>query len=67
MRAAKFYMAAQVETGHLCPIPMTRAPWRRWQRQTDLGAKAMPVIATDAYDPEFAPWRTKRGMTLFWA
>ena len=25
MRAAKFYMAAQVETGHLCPITMTRA------------------------------------------
>src|ERR1700704_5932829 len=26
VRAAKFYMAAQVETGHLCPITMTRAP-----------------------------------------
>ena len=25
MRAAKFYMAAQVETGHLCPVTMTRA------------------------------------------
>src|ERR1700694_1204827 len=25
VRAAKFYMAAQVETGALCPIPMTRA------------------------------------------
>ncbi len=25
VRAAKFYMAAQVETGHLCPITMTRA------------------------------------------
>ncbi len=24
-RAARFYMAAQVETGHLCPITMTRA------------------------------------------
>jgi putative acyl-CoA dehydrogenase len=24
----------------------------------------MPVIATDAYDPGFAPWWTKRGMTL---
>src|ERR1700731_744386 len=25
IRAAKFYMAAGVETGHLCPITMTRA------------------------------------------
>src|SRR5438477_11995472 len=24
LRAAKFYIAAQVETGHLCPISMTR-------------------------------------------
>src|SRR5947209_11212850 len=25
VRAAKFYMASQVEAGHLCPITMTRA------------------------------------------
>src|SRR5215831_1249824 len=25
MRAARFYMAAQIESGHLCPITMTRA------------------------------------------
>src|SRR5580658_2352408 len=25
VRAARFYMAAQVETGHLCPLTMTRA------------------------------------------
>ncbi len=29
VRAARFYMAAQVETGHLCPITMTRARLRR--------------------------------------
>jgi putative acyl-CoA dehydrogenase len=63
-RAAKFYMAAQVETGHLCPITMTRASVAALAAQPDLLAKAMPVIATEAYDPEFAPWWTKRGMTL---
>jgi putative acyl-CoA dehydrogenase len=63
-RAAKFYMAAQVETGHLCPITMTRASVAALAAQPDLLAKTMPVIATDAYDPEFAPWWTKRGMTL---
>src|SRR5437764_806451 len=64
IRAAKFYMAAQVETGHLCPITMTRASVAALSAQPDLLAKAMPVISTRAYDPDFAPWWSKRGMTL---
>jgi putative acyl-CoA dehydrogenase len=64
VRASKFYMAAQVETGHLCPITMTRASVAALAAQPDLLAQAMPVIATRAYDPTFAPWPTKRGMTL---
>jgi putative acyl-CoA dehydrogenase len=64
VRAAKFYMAAQVETGHLCPITMTRASVAALAAQPDLLASTMPVIATRSYDPSFAPWWTKRGMTL---
>ena len=64
VRAAKFYMAAGVETGHLCPITMTRASVAALAVQPDLLAKAMPVIGTRAYDPAFAPWPAKRGMTL---
>jgi putative acyl-CoA dehydrogenase len=64
VRAAKFYMAAGVETGHLCPITMTRASVAALAAQPDLLAKTMPVIGTSAYDPSFAPWWTKRGMTL---
>src|SRR6202795_1035988 len=64
VRAAKFYIASQVETGHLCPITMTRASVAALSAQPDLLAKAMPVIATRSYDPAFAPWWTKRGMTL---
>ena len=64
VRAAKFYMAAEVETGHLCPITMTRASVAALGAQPDLLAKAMPVIATRSYDPEFSPWWNKRGMTL---
>jgi putative acyl-CoA dehydrogenase len=64
VRAAKFYMAAQVETGHLCPVTMTRASVAALAAQPDLLAKTMPVIATRAYDSTFAPWPTKRGMTL---
>jgi putative acyl-CoA dehydrogenase len=64
VRAAKFYLAAQVETGHLCPITMTRASVAALTAEPDLLARTMPVIATRAYDPSFAPWPTKRGMTL---
>jgi putative acyl-CoA dehydrogenase len=64
LRAAKFYIASQVETGHLCPITMTRAAVAALASQPDLLAKTMPVIATRSYDPSFAPWWTKRGMTL---
>src|SRR5205809_3161394 len=64
VRAARFYMAAQVETGHLCPITMTRASVAALAAQPDLLAKTMCVIANRAYDPSFAPWWTKRGMTL---
>jgi putative acyl-CoA dehydrogenase len=64
LRAARFYMAAQVETGHLCPITMTRASVAALATQPDLLAKVMPVIFTRSYDPTFAPWWTKRGMTL---
>ena len=64
VRAAKFYMAAGVETGHLCPITMTRASVAALAVQPDLLTKTMPVIGTWAYDPTFAPWPSKRGMTL---
>src|SRR5256885_7680958 len=64
IRAARFYMASQVETGHLCPITMTRASVAALAAQPDLLAKTMCVIANRAYDPSFAPGPTKRGITL---
>lgn len=64
IRAAKFYMGAQVETGHLCPITMTRASVAALAMQPDLLARVMPVLSTKSYDPSFAPWWEKRGMTL---
>lgn len=64
IRAAKFYMASQIETGHLCPITMTRASVAALAMQPDLLARVMPVLSTKNYDPSFAPWWEKRGMTL---
>jgi len=63
-RAAKFFIAAQVETGHLCPITMTRASVAALASDEALRAQIMPVLGTRTYDSAFAPWWTKRGMTV---
>ena len=63
-RAARFYMAAQVETGHLCPITMTHAAVAALAVEQALVAKFMPKIMSRRYDPRFRPWWEKRGITL---
>lgn len=64
MRAARFYMAAQVETGHLCPITMTRAALAALAVEPSVAAKVMPKVLTRSYDSEFRPFWEKSGMTL---
>ncbi len=64
LRAAKFYMAAQVESGHLCPITMTRAAVGALATEQKLLALVMPKIASRAYDPSFTAWPSKQGITL---
>jgi putative acyl-CoA dehydrogenase len=63
-RAARFYMAAQVETGHLCPITMTRAAVAALTAEPPLIAKLMPKIMSRRYDSSFRPWWEKTGITL---
>jgi putative acyl-CoA dehydrogenase len=64
LRAARFYMAAQVETGHLCPITMTRAALAALAAEPALLAKVAPKVLSRSYDPAFRPWWQKSGMTL---
>ena len=63
-RAARFYMAAQVETGHLCPLTMTRAALAALAAAPELAAKVVPKVLTRSYDASFRPWWEKSGMTL---
>src|SRR5580692_2947799 len=63
-RSARFYMAAQVETGHLCPITMTRASVAALAAEPALAAQVVRKVATRSYDPTFRPWPEKSGMTL---
>jgi putative acyl-CoA dehydrogenase len=63
-RSARFYMAGQVETGHLCPITMTRASVAALTAEPALAAQVVPKITTRNYDATFRPWSEKSGMTL---
>ncbi len=64
LRTARFYMAAQVETGHLCPVTMTRAALAALAVEPALAAKFVPKVVTRRYDAVFRPWWEKSGMTL---
>src|SRR5512132_6728 len=63
-RAARFYMAAQIETGHLCPVTMTHAAVAALAVERELVAELMSKIMSRRYDPRFRAWREKSGITL---
>ncbi|MGA3310189.1 MAG: isovaleryl-CoA dehydrogenase [Xanthobacteraceae bacterium] len=63
-RAARYYMTAQVESGHLCPITMTRAALAPLAAEPALLAQVAPKVVTTTYDPAFRPWWEKPGITL---
>jgi putative acyl-CoA dehydrogenase len=64
VRSACFYMAGQVETGHLCPTTMTRAAVAALAAEPTLAAKLLPKILSRHYDSHFRPWWEKTGITL---
>jgi putative acyl-CoA dehydrogenase len=63
-RAARFYMVAQVENGHMCPITMTRASVAALRAAPDLLNLLLPKILARDYDPSFRPWTEKAAITL---
>jgi len=63
-RAARYYMVAQVENGHMCPVTMTRASVAAFASDPALVGMLMPKLTSRHYDPMFRPWREKVGITL---
>jgi putative acyl-CoA dehydrogenase len=63
-RAARFYMVAQVENGHMCPVTMTRAAVAGFGGEPALVKMLMPKLMSRHYDPMLRPWREKIGVTL---
>jgi putative acyl-CoA dehydrogenase len=64
VRAARYYMAAQIESGHLCPITMTHAAVAALAAAPALAERLMPKILSRDYDPHFLPWWEKTAITL---
>jgi putative acyl-CoA dehydrogenase len=63
-RAAQYYMMAQAEAGHLCPITMTHAAVPSLAHQPGMLQALLPKIASTAYDPAFVPIEQKKSITL---
>ncbi|MEJ0076487.1 MAG: acyl-CoA dehydrogenase family protein [Alphaproteobacteria bacterium] len=63
-RAARYFMVAQVENGHMCPITMTRAGVGALAAEPAILQKMIGKIAARTYDPTFRPWWEKDSMTL---
>ncbi|HVG50505.1 MAG TPA: acyl-CoA dehydrogenase family protein [Xanthobacteraceae bacterium] len=63
-RAARYYMIAQIENGHMCPVTMTRAAVGALAAGPALRAKVMPKISSRQYDARFLPWTEKSGITI---
>ncbi len=61
-RAAKFYVWAQAEAGHGCPISMTYAAVPALHHAADLDARFSPRLAAPVYQPGLAPPDGKAGL-----
>jgi putative acyl-CoA dehydrogenase len=61
-RAAKFYVWAQAEPGHGCPISMTYAVVPALRHAPALAGRFEPLLAARRYDPGLRPPETKAGL-----
>jgi putative acyl-CoA dehydrogenase len=61
-RAAKFFVWAQGETGHLCPISMTYAVVPALRHNASLAARYEPLLESAVYDFGLREPDTKQGL-----
>ncbi len=64
IRAMRFYMTAQLECGHLCPITMTSASLAALMSNPKLFREWAPRVTTRKYDKSQKPPVEKAGLTL---
>ena len=64
VRAAKLYLAAQMEPGHCCPITMTNAARPVLERAGAAGEAWLQKTRAHVYDPAFRPMPEKTSVTI---
>lgn len=63
-RAARFYLTAQLEAGHLCPLTMTNASLAAIMAVPELYKDWSPAVLSRRYDSSQKPALSKQGVTL---
>ena len=63
-RAGSFYMAAQMEPGHCCPITMTNASLPVIATCEPIAAEWLPKLTRRQYDKRFLPLAKKSAATI---
>lgn len=63
-RAAGFYLAAQIEPGHSCPVSMTHAIVPSLRHAPALAGQWEPKLLSTSYDPELRDPATKSGLIV---
>lgn len=63
-RAVRFYLASQVECGHLCPLTMTNAAPAALRHNPALAREWLPLIRSRQYDPSAKAFQLKTGVTI---
>jgi putative acyl-CoA dehydrogenase len=64
IRAARYYLTSELETGHLCPITMTSASLAALMANPKLFREWAPRVISRKYDPAQKPPVEKSGLTL---
>jgi len=63
-RAARLYMTAQTESGHVCPMTMTNASLASLRHSPDLLTEWGPRLLSRTYDRSFRKPSDKQGVTI---
>jgi putative acyl-CoA dehydrogenase len=63
-RAARLFVAAQVESGHVCPMTMTHASVATLEAAPERLRDWLPLLRSRSYDHRFLPFWEKHGVTI---
>ncbi|EKF43902.1 acyl-CoA dehydrogenase family protein [Nitratireductor indicus] len=64
VRAARFFLTAQLESGHLCPLTMTSASLAALMSDSPMFRRWAPRVAVRKYDHSSKPVAQKTGITI---